>query len=185
MRKGDWIQTFTGVKFYPLDPRVEEIKLEDIAHSLANQCRYTGHCLQFYSVAQHCVLVARNIVSPWFEVITDENEMSWGLLHDASEAYLVDLPRPIKHHSALGREYRKIERRLMRVISARFGLTPVMPRVIKETDTKMMFTEKRDIMPKGLVWKGNVEPYDFKIYPWSPNVAEHHFLCLADELGIV
>ena len=58
MRYGDFIQTYSGIEFYPLDPRIEEVKLLDIAHALSNICRFTGHCNEFYSVAQHSVLVS-------------------------------------------------------------------------------------------------------------------------------
>ena len=93
-RVGDWIQTMSGVIFYPLDPRPEEIRIEDIAHALSHQCRFAGHCREFYSVAEHSVRVSRELPQEF---------MLWGLLHDASEAYLVDLPRPIKRWSAMGR----------------------------------------------------------------------------------
>jgi len=58
-RIGDWIQMNNGKPFWPLDPRLSEITLEDIARSLSMQCRWNGHCKEFYSVAQHCVLVSR------------------------------------------------------------------------------------------------------------------------------
>ena len=58
-RKGDWMQTFLGIQFWPMEPRVDEIQIEDIAHALSNQCRFAGHCSTFYSVAQHSVMVAR------------------------------------------------------------------------------------------------------------------------------
>lgn len=83
-----WIQTFSGRQFFPLEPRVEDVCIEDIAHGLSNLCRYAGHCECFYSVAQHCLLVSR--------VVPREHALR-GLLHDASEAYLIDVPRPIKH----------------------------------------------------------------------------------------
>ena len=83
-RKGDWMQTHSGIQFWPLDPRPEDILIEDIAHALSNQCRFAGHCCFHYSVAQHSVLVSENVPA---------QDAMWGLLHDAGEAYLVDLPR--------------------------------------------------------------------------------------------
>jgi hypothetical protein len=76
-RRGDWMQTFTGRRFWPLDPRGEDVLIEDIAHALSLLTRYGGHCTRFYSVAEHSVLLAR--------AATPENAL-WLLLHDASEA---------------------------------------------------------------------------------------------------
>lgn len=108
---GDWIQTFTGKKFYPLSPQIEDICIEDIAHALSNVCRYAGHCRDFYSVAQHCVMV-----SDWMPSMKLE-----GLMHDASEAYLGDISRPLKHSDAMS-GYREAEHRMEAVINAAFDL---------------------------------------------------------------
>jgi uncharacterized protein len=99
-RTGDWIQTYTGKQFWPLSPLPEDIVIEDIAHALSMQCRFGGHVRTFYSVAQHSVHVSL-LVEPQYAL--------WGLLHDAAEAYLVDLPRPIKKFSEMGLLYQEIE----------------------------------------------------------------------------
>ena len=57
-RRGDWMQTHSGLRFYPLDPRPEDIRIEDIAHALPMICRFNGHCSRFYSVAEHSLNVA-------------------------------------------------------------------------------------------------------------------------------
>src|ERR1700724_2684254 len=88
---GGWQQTFTGRRFYPLSPRVEDVCIEDIAHALSNICRYGGHCREFYSVAQHC-----NMVSDWMPEFKLE-----GLLHDSPEAYIGDMVRPVKHSAEM------------------------------------------------------------------------------------
>lgn len=174
-RKGDWMQTFSGVQFWPLDPRPEEILIEDIAHSLSNQCRYAGHCTQFYSVAQHSVMVSR-IVPPQFA--------KWGLLHDAAEAYLVDLPRPLKRFSPLGNVYMPIEARLMMCVCERFGLPYAEPPEVKDADNVLLMTEKRDLMPNcPAKWREVAESLAGKIVPWSPEDAEQEFLCLWAELA--
>ena len=82
-----FIGTFSGLRFWPLAPNLEKILVEDIAHALAHQCRFGGHASRFYSVAEHSVHVS--------QLCLPEHAL-WGLLHDASEAYLVDLPRPLK-----------------------------------------------------------------------------------------
>lgn len=88
-RKGDWMLTYTGIHFYPLDARVEEIKIEDIAHALSNICRYGGHGNNFFSVAQHSILAS--------QFSSDPAEALALLLHDAHEAYFGDNIRPIKY----------------------------------------------------------------------------------------
>jgi uncharacterized protein len=85
------MQTYTGLAFWPLDPRPDEIRLVDIAHALSKLCRYGGQCLSFYSVAEHSLLVASK---------APDHLKLVALMHDASEAYLLDIPRPIKRHLA-------------------------------------------------------------------------------------
>src|SRR5688572_25823546 len=101
-RKGDWMQTFTGRKFWPVDPRSNEIFIEDIAHSLSMMCRFLGHCSKFYSVAEHCVRAS------WW--VADRRgsylDQLAALLHDAGEAYVVDVPRPIKPYLS---NYKELE----------------------------------------------------------------------------
>jgi hypothetical protein len=168
-RKGDWLQTFTGIQFWPLDPRPEEIVVEDIAHALSNQCRYSGHVRKFYSVAEHSVRVALHVKPP---------HRLWGLLHDAPETYLVDLAGPIKHYSRLGDAYREIEEPLMKCVCARFGLSPAEPVEVKVADNELLMTEKRDLMGPGPAkWREeNFQPLREIIVPWSPEMAERKFL---------
>lgn len=175
-RVGDWMQTYTGVQFWPLDPRREDIRLEDIAHSLSLQCRFAGHCTSFYSVAQHSVLVSR---------IVPKHVAAWGLMHDAAEAYLVDLPRPVKRHSELGELYRQIERQLMLMVCSRFGLRFDEPMTVKHADDVLLMTEKRDLMPNSPAkWRETSEPMPEAIIPWGPERAKAEFLQRAAELGI-
>lgn len=165
-RKGDWLQTFTGAVFYPLDPRPEEIHIDDIAHALAMQCRYSGHTSRFYSVAEHCVHVSR-VVAPEYAL--------WGLLHDASEAYLVDIPRPLKRYMP---QYHEWESGLMAVICGRFGLSLTMPASVKEADNRMLATEKAVLMgPCEGEWTdtGPALP-DVVIECWYPGTGEKMFL---------
>ena len=108
----------------------------------------------------------------------------WGLLHDAPEAYLVDLPRPVKRHSTMGSAYREIEARLMQVVCERFGLVDAEPWCVKVADDVALMTEKRDLMPGIYKWTETEEPLPETIVPLTPNQAEGEFLTRAGELGI-
>lgn len=166
-RKGDWILTHSGVQFWPLDPRPEEVLIEDIAHALANQCRFSGHCRFHYSVAQHSVIVSENVPS---------EAAMWGLLHDASEAYLVDLPRPIKRYSKLGDIYRDLEQQVMDCIAVKFNLGEC-PDSVKEADDACLMTEKRDIMPGSQKpWKETATPFEQNIQRMYPDEAKRYFM---------
>jgi uncharacterized protein len=186
-RKGDWQQTYSGVMFWPLDPRPEEILLEDIAHALSLQCRFAGHIREFYSVAQHSVQAAWCLRSEAFG--EPRLALLTALFHDASEAYLVDLPRPLKRYSELGQRYTEVEDRLMEVISKKFGFEWPLPDILKLIDTRLLLTEKRDLYKVAQraikPWEDHgLKPYDFPITPWPPQVAERIFLQEALRLGI-
>jgi hypothetical protein len=173
-RLGDWMQTYTGKMFWPLDPRVDEICIEDIAHSLSHQCRFAGHTEAFYSVAQHSLLVSRQ--RPLSLAL-------WGLLHDSTEAYLIDLPRPLKRGSEMGWHYKVIENQLMEKICERFGLPTEEPPEVKHYDNVLLSTEQRDLMKKPPhPWFEREEPLPTKIHPLSPHEAELKFLHRFHEL---
>lgn len=165
-RIGDWVQVYSGRQFWPLDPRPDEIDIEDIAHSLAHQCRFAGHTESFYSVAEHSVRVSR---------IVPEQDALWGLLHDASEAYLVDVPRPIKP-SLKG--YREIETGVMAAVCVKFGLPLKMPESVAIADNRLLATEARDLMKRSSVpWSAlNARPLQDRIAPWTSHEAKYEFL---------
>jgi uncharacterized protein len=177
-RRGDWIQTFTGLVMYPLDPRPDEICIEDIAHALSNLCRFTGHCREFYSVADHSVMVS---------YACDPKDALWGLLHDAPEAYLADMSRPIKRFSEFGALYQGIENCLMEVIGDKFGLRPgyPAPASVKYADAVLLATEKRDLM-QGCYkpWENPAEPLKTVIRPLYPYDAKQVFLKRFRELTV-
>lgn len=169
-----WIVTYTGKKFYPLAPRVEDIDIFDIAHALSNICRFTGHVKQFYSVAQHSVLAARQ-APVWLKLSM--------LLHDASEAYLCDVSRPVKHSPGM-EGYRIAEARLQGLVSRRFDVFFDDP-LVHEIDNRMLMTERRDLMSSRHAWSvGNQPPYDIVVKPWSPRKAEREFLTLCRRYGV-
>jgi len=165
MKKDSWIQTHSGLKIDPIDPQPEDICLEDIAHALSNICRFTGHCNEFYSVAQHSVYVS---------VYSSNENALWGLLHDASEAYLCDIARPVKRSGFLS-GYCEVEEKLMKVIADKFGLSWPIPIETKTLDNIFLMTEARDL---GLLtddWIHYAEPMKIKIIPQQPKNAKQSF----------
>ncbi|WP_181168649.1 MULTISPECIES: hypothetical protein [unclassified Mesorhizobium] len=166
-RRGDFMQTFTARQFWPLDARNDEVHIEDIAHSLSLQCRYAGHCKQFYSVAEHSVLIAN-----WIWWHGSAADALCGLLHDATEAYLVDMPRPVKRSL---HEYRLHEAALWKVIAARYGLPGVMPDVVHEADNRIIADELVNMAP--MAWHAkHDDPLGVELQFWSPAEAEANFL---------
>lgn len=164
----DVIYTFTGGTIRPLAPSVEDINIADIAHSLSNQCRFTGHTSRFYSVAEHSVLVMRAVADPALKLTA--------LLHDASEAYLADLARPIKHAPDLGEVYLKFEAALEAVIAERFGLRYPYPPEVKQADDALLAREIHTLLPQTL---RNIWPEPHYTVPqvncWDPERAEIEF----------
>ena len=166
-RIGGWIQTYSGQAFWPLDPRPEEIHIQDIAHALSLISRYCGHCRVFYPVAQHVVLVAHTVPRP----LALE-----GLMHDASEAYISDIPTPVK---ACLPDYQRTEVILEETIAKKYNLIWPWPTEVKLADHIIFKTECRDILPHPL----NVDAFisedvpilDNKIIPWSSDKAEFMF----------
>lgn len=177
-RATDWIMTASGRPFWPLEPRLEDIAIEDIAHHLSHLCRFTGAVRLFYSVAQHSVMVSIAMAP---HLVTGRHRALglYGLLHDASEAYLMDVPRPLKHDASMV-AYRAAEARLQRVIYAVFGCDPDdEPAALKVVDRRMLRTECRDLMPPAAFHErwDDVEPFDFPLTePWSPTRARWRFL---------
>lgn len=174
--EGQWIQTYSGKQFYPLRPDASLICIKDIAHALAMQCRYNGHSREFYSVAQHSVLVSNNV---------SRHYALWALLHDAGEAYLGDLVRPIKQNPKVRELWKPIEHALDREIEKAFGFSVnALDAVdIKHADRRACVTEKRDVLPQAFKSEDDgLEPFRETIIPWNPYRAESEFLFLFEEL---
>ena len=171
-----WIVTRSGRKFDLANPNADMVDPTDIAHSLSMQCRFNGHTRHFYSVAQHCYLVA--------DLVPAEHQLP-ALLHDATEAYVGDLVRPLKEGmrefaNSHGDEclYDLTERRVWIAICARFDLDPILPDSVKHADLVALATEKRDLMPEHPEpWPclEGVEPNAVPIDPWQPSQAAIHF----------
>jgi hypothetical protein len=165
MSRGDWIQTASGRQFWPADPRPGDIYIEDIAHALSLLCRFGGHCLRFYSVAEHCVLLSRVAEAPF---------KKWALLHDGSEAYLLDVPTPLK--PMLG-GYKEAEARIMRAIEVRFNLFFGIPPAVKALDRAILMDERaQNMAPSAEPWANDVAALGVKLEFWTPARAEQEFL---------
>jgi hypothetical protein len=177
-RRGDWMQTATGGQFWPLDPRPDEVRIEDIAHALSMQCRFAGHCRAFYSVAEHSVRVAR-LVESWrarAEVVMQ------ALLHDAAEAYVGDMVRPLKWSLP---SYRAAEDRVFAAIAQAFGLSSNEKwSAVRIADEVLLATEARDLMlPAPADWRLRAEPLEERIEPWGPARARTEFLDMFARVG--
>lgn len=164
-----WIETASGGVFHILDPQPEEIKIEDIAHALSMLCRFTGHCRKFYSVSEHSVLAS---------LIDIENPL-WSLMHDASEAYIADINRPLKHFTQAGPAYKQVEKIVMTAICKKFNLLAEEPASVKKADDVMLYAEKEQLMWP-MAWDSKLGDAsmaaDIKITGWSPEVAKAEFL---------
>lgn len=175
------IQTYTGRKFWPLDPRPEDVCIEDIAHALSLKCRFGGHCKQFYSVAQHSVLVCNTLNANGGR--RDPALMMQGLMHDAAEAYLTDIPGPIKGAfyvpmtPSIMFSIENLERLILNAIVKALDLSRLPWSVeVKRADLAMLHRERLELMHEGFEWEGLSEPpSDEEIIVWSPLHAEQRF----------
>lgn len=173
IHKTDWIQTFTGRKIYPLEPHGDDIDIDDIAQALSMKCRFTGHVNRFLSIAQHSVLVSREC--PPHLALT-------GLLHDAGEAYLPDVSRPVKPFLYVAtngdniQTFKMIEDQLLEIIMLKYGGCFPLPGVVHEVDDRMNFTEGTQLMPDHTCWKLQRTPFDIKIQSWDPWYARKVFM---------
>lgn len=167
-RVGDWGVTASGRKFWPLDPQPGDFDVEDIAHALSMQCRFAGHCREFYSVAQHAVLVS------YFCNYADRWE---GLRHDDSEAYLTDIPTPLKRSPEMS-GYGDVEHRMTEAMAKQFGLRYPFPPSVKLADLAVLAAEKRDLMPNSGPWPmlEGTTPIPTIIVPLPPKQARQLYL---------
>src|SRR3954465_8762038 len=144
---GPYIQTVSGRWVNPFEPDPAQLDIGDIARALGNQCRFGGHCRAFYSVAQHPVHGSERIERGG----ADAEEVFAALMHDASEAYLGDMPHPIKHRSPLGAAFKAAEEHLERAIHARFRVKADVPE-IKRVDRALLATERRIFSGENWHW---------------------------------
>jgi hypothetical protein len=176
------IQVYSGGVFDPLVPDPADLDIADIAHALSLQCRFNGHTKKHYSVAQHSVhcttyLFAGDLFP------TTAKQVRTALLHDAAEAYLGDMPSPLKQDPVFGASYRTIEDHVMRAVVERFDIEWPVPPEVKEIDLRMLATERRDLLNSSpesdAIWEPwlvDVIPYEKEIVPVPAWDAEKAFL---------
>lgn len=163
MHTTDCIRTFTGRYMNVFEPTLEMIDIEDIAHALSNTCRWGGHVPKFYSVGEHSVHCAN--------LITNKSQAFEALMHDASEAYLVDVPRPIKRRLS---DYKSIEDNLMKLIGEKFGFKYPLSEDVKYVDNLLLQMEWDGIII------GNVNHKELKL--WDSANAKDMFLYMFNQL---
>ena len=171
------MQTYSGRRIDRFDLDPARVDIVDIAHSLANTCRFGGHCREFYSVAEHCVRVSS---------VVPKTDALWGLMHDAAEAYIGDIPTPIKLNLCAINDTRltnmvELEQKvLIRIIVAflpRQSLPLPVPRSVQVADMVLLATEVRDLMSSSPGdWGINAQPLPSLISPWPVCEARRAFL---------
>jgi hypothetical protein len=163
----DWMSTFGGRRVWPVALQPEDVDVADIAHALSQQCRFAGHTRTFYSTH-----------------MCDREDALWGLLHDASEAYLSDLVRPLKHTPWLD-GYRELEAGAMRAICWAFGLPIKQPDSVTRADRFMVQVELRDLMntPADYLLNAPTESEYSRLVPLPARQAELSFIARFEALA--
>jgi len=174
------ISTKDGEFFDFYNPKGYDFQIETIAHALSNICRYGGHSDFFYSVAEHSVLVSK---------IVPADLALCGLLHDASEAFVGDMPSPLKK---LCPDYRKIEESVQAEVARKFGLPYPFPEEIHRADKEVYLAERLRVTPsapKDKLWHTHLKPasVDIKMYwPWAAKakfLERYYELIQVDEMA--
>jgi len=178
--KAGGIQVFNGGAAWPLDMEKTDIQIEDIAHALSMKVRFTGHCIEPYSVAQHSCHVC--------DLVPEEDKHE-GLMHDAAEYVLPDLPSPVKGLPEVRAWFKPIEHQAEKAIAKRFNLRLPFPPSIKLADNGMVLFERSKILkPAKFPWMAWTVPgdpafiSDFEVWGWKR--AKHEFLARAARLEI-
>ena len=162
-----WMRMYpSGIRFDLLRPQPEQVRLDDIAHSLSRLCRFAGHVESFYCVAQHCLLM-------------DQLEPQIGLhclLHDAAETYLSDVPAPVK---GLFPAFQEVERNILEVIYAALGVaqpTADEAAAVHRSDLRIRATEAVQLCDAGALssWPDleGIQPYRIRIQPEPPGAVQ-------------
>ena len=174
-KRGLWIHTNSGKQFYAFDPSPDMVDINDIANGLSKLCRYAGQCDEFYSVAQHSVIISK-FVSP-------EHALA-GLLHDAAEAYLTDIPRPIKHmfNEHAGNLFSNTESAIFAAVAERFEISSEIPEEVHQADYNIVCDEASVLFAEAPEWTKWYHPLGVHIKPVGWRAARTMFLQRFEEL---
>lgn len=164
----DYVYTFSGNRLHFLKPKEDEITIEDIANNLSKNCRYCGNIKEFYSVAEHSVLLAAKVL----ELTGDTKQALSALLHDATEAYLCDIPRPIKPH-LIG--YTEMESKLNDVILSKFGVDKPND-LIKYLDCNIVADEASVLFNTIPDWVNDFDYIGIELQLWDHDTAKASFI---------
>ena len=159
LRKKNCIRTNSGIYFNIIKPTEKMIDINDIAHSLSMQCRFGGHISEFYSVAQHSVLCCM-IAKPEYK--------KQALMHDSSEAYLLDIPTPIKNELL---NYKELEQKIEKLICNKYKIQYPYDKEIKILDETILLYEWNSLILKNKICKK-------QIVCWDHETAKNEFLNL-------
>ena len=177
-----WIQSRDGHVVDLLMPQLSALKIEEVAHSLARINRFSGHTKTFagYNVAQHSVLVARHL-EPAFQFA--------GLMHDAHECTIGDVPSPVKwalEELGGGAAFQELDNRMSRAVRRRFKvhMSDESKIAVREQDLRALVTERRDLMGdfEARPWKFDAPPWEDRIVPWDIPKSERIFLEMYEQL---
>lgn len=174
-RRGRPVDTYSGQRFYPLDPRPDDIRIEDIAHGLANTCRYSGQCRHYYSVATHSRYVSDALATEGHRV------QVYGLFHDAAEAYVGDVPRPLKREFD---RFDRIEREILAAVWDRLSVpapTEAEWQAVMAADDRLLRFEADELLSE--FQPASVPDLPYELQPCSPTDARDRFLARARELA--
>ena len=166
-----WMETASGLRFNYAVLDETQVSIDDVAHALSRMCRYGGHVRDYYTVAEHCVLLCRFVrARGGLEV-----EQRVALMHDAGEAYLQDVVRPGKHRL---KDYMALEKRVDELVAGVFGVSYPFPAWLKELDTRILKDERAQVMNRsGNTWAiDGLEPLGVRCRGWGRWVAKQMFL---------
>lgn len=168
------IRTYTGGHVYYFEPACSQISIEDVAHGLSMLCRFNGATKVFYSVAQHSVSVAEAIRRDGGA----KKEIFSGLMHDASEAFISDVPSPFKKFFP---GFLEAEIRMEEWLAKRFLFDFPYPKSVKYNDLRALATEMRDLMSESDEKQVDAPPFFTKIKPLNPEDSKRLFLAYYNE----
>jgi hypothetical protein len=185
--RGGWNEQYTGTRFYTFDPRPEDVRIEDISHALGLQCRYNGNCKRFYSVAEHSCLLSDFVLyrgsdgahppdhGDVFDRAIHGYSALIALMHDAAEAYIGDMVRPVKHRMPA---FRELEATIEAVVFPALGLPAEIPPWMRALDSRILCDERAQAMlTQHNDWSTDeLEPLGVELQFWRPARAEYEFL---------